>query len=231
MSRSKTDGARSVITQIWHRARINAFAHREAADEAERKATVYFRSELITAIVGIMCIILVYVLTTQEKSQNTTVAILILTIGSISCTLFALYLTVMANYMKFDMRYERHAQLQSMYQYLAQRAREVKWPDRPDKDVIDLLKDLERDFALLKLKGLEPQDRHFDRAIEIFKKIQSDDDTRIAQSFEVGEPQEMGQQEGEPHLEHEADGPESPPESKSVANHSTPESGNQAPSN
>jgi hypothetical protein len=124
--------------------------------------------------------------------------ILPVTLASVCFTLYSLYEAVMANYQKLDVKAARHEHLLNSYQFLAQRAREVKWPDLPTQDVVALLMDLERDFALLKATGTEPGDVHFEVAHRIVRKIRSDDNTRIAQSFEIGPVEEVAQHVGDP---------------------------------
>jgi hypothetical protein len=189
--------ARAVIEQIWYRARINAFAHRAAHEECSQQARGYFRREILASLVAILLVILVYLFSTElndhlTKSLGLDIQILsiLATFGSIVATLYSLYQSVMANYEKLDVRGARHAHLLNLYQFIAQRAREVKWPDMPSEDVIALLKDLERDFALLKATGSEPEDRHFVIAHGIVKKIQGEKEAQIAQSFPVGVAQE-----------------------------------------
>lgn len=203
--KSTGDTARTVIEQLWYRARINAFAHRTAAEEASGKATTYFKRELIAALGAILFVILVYVFSTSHEAKalkfgELTAASLaiIFTLASIICTLVSLYQSVMANYLKFDVRAARHEHCQNSFQFLAQRAREVKWPDLPAEKVEELLVDLERDFALLKATSTEPADRHFDEAHRLVRKIRGDSEVRIAQSFEVGAIEEAAQHIGDP---------------------------------
>jgi hypothetical protein len=106
--------------------------------------------------------------------------------GSIIATLGSLFLGVMSSYLKLDVTAADHMYMLNSYQYIAQRAREVKWPDMPYEEVIALLRDLERDFQLLKARGREPEDRHFDVAHELVDKIRRNPETRSARSFEVG---------------------------------------------
>jgi hypothetical protein len=71
---------------------------------------------------------------------------------------------------------------------------------------VALLKDLERDFQLLKATGTEPEDRHFDEAHNLVRKIRDDKEVRIAQSFVVGQVERMAQQIGDPaNLDHPAE--------------------------
>jgi hypothetical protein len=205
MTQSNCDSARAVIEQIWYRARINAFAHRAAAEEASSKATRYFKRELFAALGAILCIILVYLFSTSPEAKKILVTVvpaealsLTFTFLSIIFTLYSLYESVVAHYMKFEVLAARHEHLLNSFQFLAQRAREVKWPDLPPERVFALLDDLEREFALLKATGSEPKDAHFDIAHSIVRKIRDVKDTRIAQSFEVGSVDEIAQHVGDP---------------------------------
>lgn len=198
MSEQQANSARSVIEQIWYRARINAFAHRAANREASELASSYFRREVVAVLCGILSIILVYMLSTIESNSWVGVSKLLFTFSSVACTLVSLYYSVMANYKKYNIIASDHEHLLNQYLYIAQRAREVKWPDRPDEDIVALLKDLERDFQLLKATGREPNDRHFEEAHNIVQKIRSDKETQIAQSFEVGKIEEQAQHVGDP---------------------------------
>jgi predicted membrane protein len=205
MSRPNSDSARAVIEQIWYRARINAFAHRAAAEEASSKATRYFKRELFAALGAILCIILVYLFSTSPEARKILVTVvpaealsLTFTFLSIIFTLYSLYESVVAHYMKYEVLAARHEHLLNSFQFLAQRAREVKWPDLPPERVFALLDDLEREFALLKATGSEPKDAHFDIAHSIVKKIRDVKDTRIAQSFEVGNVEDIAQHVGDP---------------------------------
>jgi hypothetical protein len=192
------DNARAVIEQLWYRARINAFAHRVAAEEATKAAEGYFQRELLAALGAILGIILVYLFSTLPKESGMSEWILPTTMASIICTLFSLYESVMANYRKLDVMAARHEHLLNAYQFIAQRARGVKWSELPGKEVVDLLIDLERDFALLKATGTEPRDEHFEVAHDIVRKIRHDKDTRIAQSFDIGPVDLMAQHVGDP---------------------------------
>lgn len=208
------DHTRAVIEQIWYRARINAFAHRSAAEQYTQRAKLYFQGEIVATLFSILCVIVVYSLATDipvhppTANVNGTSAAVVantspfdgwkmtFTLLSISLTLVALYLSVMASHQKLDVCAEAHRHLLNSYQYIAQRAREAKWPDLPEADVVALLKDLERDFQLLKARGVEPDDRHFDKAHLIVRKIREDRDARIAQSFEIGAVDEAAQHVG-----------------------------------
>ena len=195
-----TDSARPVIEQLWRRARINAFAHRAALREASDAAERYFRWEIIATLGSILFVILVYVSTSANATGLWKYSGVAFTLLSIVGTLAALYCSVMANYLKFDVRAAEHRHLLNRYQHVAQRAREVKWPDLPAFKVNALLEDLERDFQLLKATGTEPEDRHFDVAHALVKKIRENSEGRIAQSFELEIEPAAGPRGGEAEL-------------------------------
>ena len=209
------DTARAVIGQLWLRARINAFAHREAATENSDRSERSFERELIAALVSILFIIFAYIALTMDRWGEFRELIgLGFTVLSILMTLWSMYESIMANYRKLDVRSARHEHLLNSFQYLAQRARESKWPDLPTEEVEALLRDLERDFALLKATGTEPADRHFDAAHRLVKKIKEDSDARIAQSFEIGHLERVGQHVGDPTAPPEASLSQEPAEAQ-----------------
>jgi hypothetical protein len=78
------------------------------------------------------------------------------------------------------------------YQYIAQRAREAKWPDKPYEEIVGLLKDLERDFQLMKARGTEPTDDIFEKANAVFDKIGRNSVANSAQSFRGESPVDEG---------------------------------------
>lgn len=191
-------GARDVIEQIWYRARINAFAHKEAMLEYSREETNFFRKTILTSLGSILSIIVVYIISTSKSESinlyyfeiNNSYLIVFFTFISIILTVWSLYLGIMSNHNRFGIRAEEHKYLLNSYQHIAQRAREVKWPDKPDDEIVELLKDLERDFALLKARGSEPLDKHYDMAHNVFRKVKKDKDTSVAQSFEINKENE-----------------------------------------
>ena len=184
-----TSTARTVIKSIWYRARINAFAHKVASHKNRRYATFLFIGEVVSALLGILFVITVGMISTADTvvfiKSHKEVLILGTTFLSVIFAVVALFLSVIANYLKFDTTAAEHKALLGLYQYIAQRAREVNWPDMPASKVLALLEDLERDFQLMKAKGTEPDDADFDAAHKIFHKIRSTPETKVGQSFDV----------------------------------------------
>src|SRR5436305_1682201 len=66
----KYQNVRSVIGHVWERARINAFAHRAAAEEASKSARRYFVAEFGCALLSIFFVILVYFMSTLIPTHN-----------------------------------------------------------------------------------------------------------------------------------------------------------------
>ena len=190
------NSAIGVIEEVWHRARINAFAHKEAMQDYSKGETRNFQWIIITSLLSILFIIIMYVKTTMDghpsKSTDGTIPVnetdywvIIWTLLSIITSIGSLYFAIMGSHHRYGIRAEEHKYLMNSYQHIAQRAREVKWPDMPSDEIIALLKDLERDFALLKARGSEPLDIHYVNAHNVFNKVKSDKDTSVAQSFKI----------------------------------------------
>lgn len=195
---TNNNSAREVIEQLWRRARINAFAHKVALEDYEKQDTVFYKKTIVTSLGSILSIIIVYILSTISDFNiygfNTVPTLkVIFTLASVSLTVASLYYGIMNNHGRYGIKAEEHKFLLHSYQHIAQRAREVKWPDKPSNEVIELLKDLERDFALLKARGNEPRDKHFDTAHELVKKINDNSDSRIAQSFNLNYNEESSE--------------------------------------
>ena len=204
------DSAKAVIAQIWQRARINAFAHRNAEERLKRKAQELLMSEVALALLSILFIIVVGLVSSNEEPHVSKGQVLGFTIASVVCALGALLCTVINASFKFEAEAEFHAHLQARYQYIAQRSRQVKWTGRPPETVCNLLRELETEFSLLKVVGKEPRDVDFIEATRIFVSVQSDPDTSVAQSFIVGAPEEMARHVGEPRTDRGSD-PDRPP--------------------
>ncbi|MGH8654010.1 MAG: hypothetical protein ACREYE_18405, partial [Gammaproteobacteria bacterium] len=181
-TRAKT--SRELIVQIWQRARINAFAHREASNEAATSAHKYFKREVGSALSGIFFVVLAYVFSTSDHDLYR-IPSTVSTLAAVVMTLISLYFSVLTHRLKLDVKEVQHERLVNSYLYLAQRTREAQWPAQTEEGVDTLLKDLERDFQILKATGTEPQNHHFERAQEIFVSIGKDEDVSGAQSYDL----------------------------------------------
>lgn len=124
---------REQVKQIWERARSNAFAHREAAEEYSRKATKLFKSQLISGMLSVFSIILLYItLPTDgggvEVSKTLTKIISgVLTLTSVGLSIYSLMEGIIQNYLGYEKLQILHDHNQHSYLNIAQRAREVKF--------------------------------------------------------------------------------------------------------
>ena len=130
--------ARELIVQIWHRARINAFAHREASNEAAASAHKYFRREVGSALLGIFFVVLAYVFSISDHDLYRVLST-VSTLAAVVMTLISLYFSVLTHRLKLDVKEVQHERLVNSYLYLAQRTREAQWPDQAEDDVVTLL--------------------------------------------------------------------------------------------
>lgn len=185
---TQRQNAADIITEIWRRARINAFAHRFAHEEAKARSLINRKKVMRCSLGSILSVISVYLVSTSAESVNITphaaaVAAFFLTLVSVFFSIRALYLDVIGSEENLRVVAAEHEFLLGSYQYIAQRAREAKWPDRPINELIELLRDLERDFQLLKARGKEPTDTHFRMAHATFADVRRDPVSRAAQSY------------------------------------------------
>ncbi|MEW6289031.1 MAG: DUF4064 domain-containing protein [Thermodesulfobacteriota bacterium] len=183
---------RDVIKNIWHRARTNAYAHKFAAEHYSKFGRRYFIAGLICSILSILCVILVYLLNSNDGQAakylasggiDSGILALIFVLSSIVLALASIICEVIGNSEKYDIYAAEHRFLNNSYLYIAQRAREANWPDMPYSDVVELLKDLERDFQLLKVRGRDPEDRFFRNAIDLLLEIKNNENMHKSQSF------------------------------------------------
>lgn len=82
---------------------------------------------------------------------------------------------------------EQHRFIQNSYIHIAQRTRAAKDPTITQQQLSILYEDLERDFADLKSRGIEPQDKHFIEAHKIIEKRKKDGTSSKALSFDITE--------------------------------------------
>ena len=207
--RVDVEAPRAVIQNIWHRARINAFAHKFAAESFASSSRWTFLLGLVAGVLSILFVIFVYLMNNAVDARaamkltamlglNHDITALLFTLASIIMALLAIVLSVVGSTEKFDVLAAEHRFFCNSYQYIAQRAREVNWPEKPFDEVVELLKDLERDFALLKARGPEPEDKYFVKGARLFNKIHKDKETRIAQSFDISRDQPASERSENP---------------------------------
>lgn len=176
------------IGKLWKRARINAFAHRNANEEYRKKDSSFYKWTIITSLASILFIILSYIAQIEPFGfyvYNLEVfSSLIFSLLSIITAFFSLLFTIFSNHNRYGVKCEEHKQTQNSYIYIAQRTRESKKPNITKLELEALYDDLERDFAILKVRGIEPRNEHFEVANALFKKISTDEVSSTAQSFQ-----------------------------------------------
>lgn len=155
--------AQKHVSKVWKRARSNAFAHRAAAEFYKKKAEQFFNYQVVFGILAILFVLLVYVVTSTKslKFDHTEVLAVILTFLSVLSSVLGLYFSIRQNYSGFERLHQNHNHNQHSYLYLAQRAREVEFPEINAVRAEAILEDLERDFQVLKARGQEPNNEHF----------------------------------------------------------------------
>jgi len=185
------ENIRQTVSKIWKRARMNAFAHKIAARRAQGWETIFVVASVVLALAAITSVILLYVLSAPLNLQGAGEAELetlsnwgtVFTLGSVGFTITGIGLQTLQVHFRFGVKSTQHLHYLGSFQHIAQRSREVEWPGMPYEQMAELLRDLERDFQLLKARGLEPRDSDFDEALVLFKKIQDDDASKPMQSF------------------------------------------------
>jgi|GEM_PF-2857969 len=190
---STVESVQKKIAQIWKRARSNAFAHRCAADEYRGLAVKHFKWQVRAGILGILFVLAAYISTTLtpvdisvDSSSNWIQEFgpLCFTILSVISAALGLYIGIIQNYNGYEKLAMEHNHNHHSYLYIAQRAREVEWPDIDLDKAIAVLEDLERDFQVLKVRGQEPSDSHFNKGNDILYRIASKKESEM-QSFRV----------------------------------------------
>lgn len=170
------ENLRGVISDVWKRARINAYAHRAAADRFEKWGVVFFSAQILAALLSVIFVIQVN-LSESQDCRN------LFTILSAVAAIAAIFFCVTSAYCKFDLRSQEHNFLLGSFQHIAQRAREAKWPDKPYDEMLELLRDMERDFQILKARGIEPRDKDFQHSHKVMKSVAEDPKISGTQSF------------------------------------------------
>ena len=175
---SEHGNIKEVIEQLWYRARINSLAHKESMYYFGRRDTVWYIISISTSLLSILFIICGYI----YKADN-----VLYTILSILFAFFSFFSTVFSNHKRYGFITEEHKYLMNSYLYISQRSREAKLNTKTKEELEILLDDLQRDFSLLKVRGLEPSDEHFDKAHKIVNKVKKDPISSIAQSFDIAD--------------------------------------------
>lgn len=170
---------RDHVGQIWARARSNAFAHREAAEEFAREAKRLFVAQLLFGMLSIFFVILLYITLPTEgggvEISPTTAKFVSgsFTLASVIFSILSLSAGIVQNYLGYEKSQILHNHNQHSFLHIAQRAREVKFIGIDEARAEAILEDLERDFQILKARGTEPADRHFASGDKLLEQIKS----------------------------------------------------------
>jgi hypothetical protein len=188
-SSEKLTHIRDQVKQIWERARSNAFAHREAAEEYAQEAAELFVRQLYSGMLSVFSIILLYI-TLPTDSGGVEVPVIwtkvlsgILTLTSVGLSIYSLMEGIKQNYRGYEKLQVLHDHNQHSYLSIAQRAREVRFFGIDEDRAMSILEDLERDFQLLKVRGIEPANRHFLAGDALLAKLKSGPESE-RQSFD-----------------------------------------------
>lgn len=148
---------------LKERARTNAFAHREAMNNSRRKESLWYVITIATSLLSILFITLSYINKAMEEVS------FICLILSIILAFVSLFATIFSNHMRYGIISEQHKFLQHSHISIAQRARSVKNLELNEEELTSLYVELQRAFEDIKVRGIEPQDKHFRKAHKIDK--------------------------------------------------------------
>lgn len=172
---------KDIIEQLWYRAKLNSLAHKVSMYYFEEKDSNYYRLSILSSLASILCIILGYIF---NKCPFLNISFTILSVFS---AFYSLFYTIFGNHKRYGFITEEHKYLMNSYLYIAQRSREAKLSTKSNDELEILLDDLQRDFSLLKVRGLEPSNEHFKEAHKIYVEMKEDPISSKAQSFKYNE--------------------------------------------
>lgn len=164
------------VSDIWARARTNAFAHREAAAEYAKKSKELTVRQLWLGLGSLFSIILLSVILQANGSDATlsslavTILGAILTTTSVCFSMGGLFVGAYQGIQKYETLQALHDFKHHSYLNICQRTREVTFFGVSEEKAMAILEDLERDFQSLKIRSPEPEDTHFEIGDELFEK-------------------------------------------------------------
>ena len=119
-----SSSARAFVLNIHLRARNNAFAHREAANEAKKSNDRWTYTNLVVTLMALLLTALALV-ASERKWVDWTVGF---SIASIVSSFISSFTQSVLLYKRFDVKETSHHFLQGSFQYISQRAREIERP-------------------------------------------------------------------------------------------------------
>lgn len=109
---------------------------------------------------------------------------IVVAILAICLTIGSLISSQTNNQRQYDTIASEHEWLLGAYQYIAQKARSLRWDDMPLEEMAHALRSMEEGFQLLKARGTEPSDADFEAAHAIIRKLDADALTKKMQGFQ-----------------------------------------------
>jgi ABC-type multidrug transport system fused ATPase/permease subunit len=151
------------VEKVWKRARSNAFAHRAAAESYLAKANNLFTKTVVAGLASIIFVILVYIVSSTSiiPPKVSVIFSIVFTLASVLTSVMSLFWGISQSYYGFERLHQQHDHNQHSYLLIAQRAREVAFPEINLARAVAVLEDLERDFQILKVRGREPEAEHW----------------------------------------------------------------------
>ncbi|HXH40681.1 MAG TPA: hypothetical protein VNN08_18760 [Thermoanaerobaculia bacterium] len=163
---------------VWIRSRTNAFAHKLEARRLTIIANAAFASQTLFIVVPIVCVSLTLLLNTAGRlpagrliAWVATWSVADLSVIAILSNGLALYLSIVTNRFQWSERSQRHRELLSGFQLLAQKARRLDTSNLRVDEAVHLLRHLEETFEIYKAWGLEPGNSTFGRAQRMMLKL------------------------------------------------------------
>jgi hypothetical protein len=161
---------------IWIRARTNAMAHKIDASRINAFANVAFALEALFLVVPIVCVGLALESVNASKALGPhqevhVLSPLILSITAIISNGMALFIRILSKQLQWEEHAQRHRELLSGYQLIAQKARRLENMALSTEERNHLVRHLEETFEVYKMVGLEPAHETFVRAQKVMANL------------------------------------------------------------
>ena len=176
----EVEDARTYLKEMWRRARVNAFAHRYAAERYEAISAKSFKAQVALGLLAILAVILVYAIATVwptakddngDQWQLVNVIQLALTILSVALSSAALFYAILQARAKYEKLSQAHSSNQHSFLSIAQRCYRVKFPSIGAVEALQLKTHLEVEFEHHKFRGPEPSNEDFQQANQLIRDI------------------------------------------------------------
>ncbi|MBF0208226.1 MAG: hypothetical protein HQK53_15215 [Oligoflexia bacterium] len=158
---------KKVIEQLRLEASIHSLAHKESMYYFSKMDTNSYKHSIVSSLSSILFMLLGY------NCSSSAILMLAFTVLSIVSGLYSLYCAIMANHKRYGFLSEEHRHLMNSYLHISIKSREAELSTKSDEEILSLVNDLLRDFRLLKVRGLEPDDEYFIKANAFIKKVKT----------------------------------------------------------